>query len=141
MNITLFNSVYNPDTEHTEYKRTYLYNVDWQAGKKISEDEKGIISHDLITCFIPFSTDSSNNKSYKTPGEFIRLTLEETEKYFTIKKGDFIVKGIIDFELTDYKRGQCIKDLMKFYEVGTIISIDTNDFGSEYLQHWEVQAK
>lgn len=140
-NMTLFNSIYNPDTERTEYKRTYLYDVDWQAGKKISEDGKGIISYDLITCFIPFNTKTSDNKIYKTPGEFINLGTEEIDKYFTFKKGDYIVKGIVDFELTDSNRGNSISRLKNTYEVGTLISIETNDFGSEYLHHWELGAK
>ncbi|EDT26092.1 hypothetical protein [Clostridium perfringens] len=141
MHITLFNSVYNPDTERTEYKRTYLYDVDWQAGKKISEDGKGIISYDLITCFVPFNTQASENKIYKTPGEFINLGAEEVDKYFTFKKGDYIVKGVVDFELTDSNRGNSISKLKNTYEVGTLISIETNDFGSEYLHHWELGAK
>lgn len=141
MDITLFNSVYDPDRERTSYKRTYLYDVDWQSGKKISEDGKGILSYDLITCFIPFNTRTSDNKSYKTPGEFITLNAEEIDKFFTFKKGDYIVKGLINFELTDSNRGNSITKLKNFHEVGTLISIETNDFGSEYLHYWELSAK
>lgn len=141
MDITLFNSVYDPDTERTSYKRTYLYDVDWQSGKKISEDGKGILSYDLITCFIPFSIRTSDNKTYKTPGEFISLNAEEIDKFFTLKKGDYIAKGLINFELTDSNRGNSISKLKNFYEVGTLISVETNDFGSEYLHHWELSAK
>ena len=69
------------------------------------------------------------------------MNSEEVKNYFTFKKGDFIVKGLIDFPLSNYERGKKILDLEKLYEVGTIVSVITNDFGSKNLRHWEVGAK
>lgn len=140
-NVTLFNSVYNAETERTEYIKTYIYNVDWQGEQAYTIQDKGLISVYKITCFISFDCKVENNKSYKTPGEFIRLDPEEVKNYFTFKKGDFIVKGIVDFPLSNYERGKKISDLEKLYEVGTIVNIITNDFGSKNLRHWEVGAK
>lgn len=140
-NLTLFNSVYNAETERTEFVRTYIYNVDWQSGQVYTVQDKGLIAANKISCFIPFKCKVENNKTYKTPGEFIILKPEEIKNYFTLKKGDYIAKGIIDFPLSNYERGRKISDLENLYEVGTIISVDTNDFGSEILRHWEVGAK
>lgn len=140
-NITLFNSVYNEETERTEFIRTYLYNIRWQGEQAYTVQDKGLMIADKITCFIPFDCKVENNKSYKTPGEFSLLNSEEVKNYFTFKKGDFIVKGLIDFPLSNYERGKKILDLEKLYEVGTIVSVITNDFGSKNLRHWEVGAK
>lgn len=140
-NITLFNSVYNAETERTEFIRTCIYNVDWQSGQVYTAQEKGLIVANKISCFIPFECEVENNKTYKTPGEFIFLKPEEVKNYFTFKKGDYIAKGIVDFPLSNYERGKKISDLENLYEVGTIVSVDTNDFGSKNLRHWEVGAK
>lgn len=140
-NLTLFNIVYNAETERTEFTRTYLYDIRWQSEQAYTVQDKGLMVADKITCFISFDCKVENNKSYKTPGEFIRLNPEEVKNYFTFKKGDFIVKGIVDFELSNYESGKKISDLEKLYEVGTIVSVITNDFGSKNLRHWEVGAK
>ena len=139
-NMTLFNSIYNPETERTEYIRTYLYDIDWQGEQAVTVGDKGLLSDDKITCFIPF-TVNTKDKKYISPGEFKKLDIEVAKKFYTLKKGDFIVKDIVDFELSSYERGKQFKDLERLYTVGTIVSVITNDFGSEYLQHWEVGAK
>ncbi|CEP83979.1 DUF6751 family protein [Paraclostridium sordellii] len=139
-NMTLFNSIYNPETERTEYIRTYLYDIDWQGEQAVTVGDKGLLSADKITCFIPFIVNTKDKK-YISPGEFKKLDIEVAKKFYTLKKGDFIVKDIVDFELSSYERGKQFKDLERLYTVGTIVSVITNDFGSEYLQHWEVGAK
>lgn len=139
-NMTLFNSIYNPETERTEYIRTYLYDIDWQGEQAVTVGDKGLLSADKITCFIPF-TANTEDKKYISPGEFNKLDIKEANKFYTLKKGDFIVKDVVDFELSSYERGKQFKDLERLYTVGTIVSVIKNDFGSEYLQHWEVGAK
>lgn len=139
-NMTLFNSIYNPETERTEYIRTYLYDIEWQGEQAVTVGDKGLLSADKITCFIPF-TVNTKDKKYISPGEFNKLDIKEANKFYTLKKGDFIVKDVVDFELSSYERGKQFKDLERLYTVGTIVSVITNDFGSEYLQHWEVGAK
>lgn len=139
-NMTLFNSIYNPETERTEYIRTYLYDIDWQGEQAVTVGDKGLLSADKITCFIPF-TVNTKDKKYISPGEFKKLDIEVAKKFYTLKKGDFIVKDIVDFELSSHERGKQFKDLERLYTVGTIVSVIKNDFGSEYLQHWEVGAK
>lgn len=139
-NMTLFNSIYNPETDRTEYIRTYLYDIDWQGEQAVTVGDKGLLSADKITCFIPF-TVNTKDKKYISPGEFKKLDIEVAKKFYTLKKGDFIVKDIVDFELSSHERGKQFKDLERLYTVGTIVSVITNDFGSEYLQHWEVGAK
>ncbi|MEF9991334.1 MAG: DUF6751 family protein [Peptostreptococcaceae bacterium] len=139
--MTLFNSIYNPETERTEYVTTYLYDIDWQGEQAITVGDKGLLSADKITCFIPFTVKTEANKKYKSPGEFRQLTTKEATNFYTFKKGDFIVQDLIDFELSSYEKGNQFKDLERFYTVGTIVSVITNDFGSDYLRHWEVGAK
>lgn len=140
-NMTLFNSIYNKETERTEYVRTYLYDIDWQGEQAITFSDKGLLSADKITCFIPFTVNSEVYKEYISPGEFNKLDTNEAKNFYTFKKGDFIVEGLIDFELSSNEKGKQIKDLEKIATVGAIVSVIKNDFGSEYLRHWEVGAK
>lgn len=138
-NMTLFNSIYNKQTERTEYVRTYLYDIEWQGEQAVTVGDKGLLSADKISCFIPFTVNTE--KSYLSPGEFNKLDIEKAKDFYTFKKGDFIVEDVIDFELSSNEKGKQIKDLERIATVGTIVSVIKNDFGSEYLRHWEVGAK
>ena len=140
-NLTLFNSIYNAETERISYVKTYIYGVDWQGEQAITVGDKGLLSANKITCFITFLCEIEENKTYISPGEFSKLNSNELKKYYTFKKGDIIVKGITEFNLSSYEKGKKLNDLEQLYETGTIVSIIPNDFGSEYLRHWEVGAK
>lgn len=139
MDITLYNKIYDAQTERTAFLRTYIYNVQLEGSQAVTVSDKGLLSANKITCFVPIKYKS--NKVFKEPGEFSRIALNDKEKYFTFKNGDLIVKGLVDFELSPYERGKKIEDLSKLYEVGTIISVIKNDFGNINLQHWEIGAK
>lgn len=131
--LTLYNRIPGPDGDL--WQRTTITGVNWQDGKKVEIGDTGLISADLTTIFIPVQSTSG----YLKPNEFLRV--EEKDKHFTLQNGDLVVRGLVDFELTG-KRGQDEKTLRKQYDdVMTIVSVDTNDFGSPHMQHWEVAAR
>ncbi|WP_338631523.1 DUF6751 family protein [Clostridium baratii] len=141
MCVTLFNKVINPETDRAEYFRTYIYNADWQGELITNVNDKGFISADKITCFIPFSSSTEGGKKYVEPRVFNRMTVSERERVFTFNKNDIIVKGMIDFEITN-ENGHRVKDLFNDYiESGIIVSIIPHDYGSESMRHWEIGAK
>ena len=77
-------------------------------------------------------------KSYLKPKAYQSLEEVEKDKYFTLNDGDIVVKGIIDFELSEEK-GSNLKYLNENYDdVGIINTVVTYDCGSDYMKHWKV---
>lgn len=58
----------------------------------------------------------------------------------TPEKEDYIVRGTIDLEVTGTE-GHTLRDLQRQYDVKAVISVDTLDFGSKDMWHWEVALK
>lgn len=130
--ITIYNRYFDPETRLDKYQRTILYGVFWDAMKAVKRIQGGLESDDKVYIVIPFSADT--NRQYISPKEFERL--EDKSDYFTLQEGDRVVKGAIEFEITGK-----LSDLDKEYEAFTITSVDTKDFGSQHMRHWEVGAK
>ena len=131
-NITLFNRIFNPVTKSYSYKRTYLQNAHWQAGHKVTTNKGHNTSssqQEEIKVYIPFQ----QAYSYCPPKEMERI--DDKSLYYTFNPGDKIVRGHVDFELTETNQ----KLLMQTYDhLITIASIKIRDFGSLSLQHAEI---
>ena len=122
---TVFNR-YVDKTEHIEkYKRTVLRGVFWEDTKAVNVIKSGMSDADSAAIYIPF------RNGYKPPLEWEKNAPEG----FTLRPGDRVVKGEIAFSGT-------MAELSKqFDSVLTITSVDTCDFGSAAMRHWEVGAK
>lgn len=132
--ITLYNKIYGCDK--TGYKRTYLYGVMWQDVTGVQSEENGLAVGDHTDIYIPFMVTTA--KKYVLPKIFHAVS--GREKIFTLRPGDVVVKGIIDFELTGEK-GSDEKALLNSYDgVRVIKTVDTCDYGSGDMKHWEVTA-
>lgn len=130
--ITIYNRYFDKATRLDKYQRTILYGVFWDERKAVNRLQSGLEDADKVTIIIPFTVIT--DKKYVAPKEFEKL--QDKSNYFTLQEGDRVVKGAIDFEITGK-----ISDLDKEYEAFTITSVDTKDFGSLYMRHWEVGAK
>ena len=129
--ITIYNRYFDKATRLDKYQRTILYGVFWDERKAVNRLQSGLEDADKVTIIIPFTV--ATDKKYAPPKEFEKL--EDKTGYFTLQEGDRVVKGAIDFEITGK-----VSDLDKEYEAFTIISVDTKDFGSLHMRHWEVGA-
>ncbi|WP_269478284.1 DUF6751 family protein [Hominibacterium faecale] len=131
--LTLYNQIPGPDGP--TWQRTQIEDVFWEDGKKVDVGETELISADLTVILIPFESTTG----YLKPVEF--LWAEDRAGHFTLNNGDLVVRGLVDFELTGEK-GHNEKALRQQHDdVMTIVSVETNDFGSPNMQHWEVTAK
>ncbi len=130
--ITIYNRYFDKATRLDKYQRTVLYGVFWDEVKAVNRVQSGLEDADKVTIIIPFAV--TTDKKYAPPKEFEKL--EDKAGYFTLQEGDRVVKGAIDFEITGK-----VSDLDKEYEAFTITSVDTKDFGSLHMRHWEVGAK
>lgn len=139
--ITLYNSYYDNESGLSKYKRTYLYDVNFQASNIIKNDRvRGLIEDNSISIYIPFLVDSEDKK-YIKPKAYARLSEEEKQKYFTFNINDKVVRGIIDFEITG-ENDKNIAFLESYYDdVYNISTIVTNDCGDYGMQHWRVGVK
>lgn len=128
--VTVYNRYINASNEYA-YQRTYLDNVHWEGLNSRNKNTFGVESNDTVKISIGFNVLTES--AFKKPKIF--QALEDKTGYFTFDVDDKIVKGFIpssvDFE-----------DLESdFDDVITITSVDTADYGSSNMQHWEVYGK
>lgn len=132
-NATIYNSYYDSTTEEIKYKRTYLYGVNWQVTKALEIDNKGVITANVLSVFVPSSV-LAGGSVFIDAKEFERL--ENKNGYYTFKTNDIIVKGLINFDITG-ERGHTVKDLFNnFTEVFTIKPVADNR--KLNIGHWEI---
>lgn len=127
--VTIYNKYTDRATRTDAYNRTVIKNVFFDEKKATNRLQSGLNDADQALLLIPF--DYSSQAEYVPPIEF--RDLESKENYFTLQNGDRIVKGDISYEVTSK-----ISDLDKEYQTFTITSVDTKDFGSKKMRHWEV---
>lgn len=130
--ITIYNKYFDKETRLDKYQRTVLSGVFWNDKKGYNRLTSGIESADEVLVLVPFKVGS--NKQYISPKEFERL--EDKSNYFTLQEGDRVVQGEIDFEITGK-----LSDLDKQHEAFTVTSVDTKDFGSYHMRHWEISGR
>lgn len=126
--MTIYNKVFDKATRMDKYQRTTLYGVFWDESKAYNRLQSGLESADKVFIVVPFSTPAE--REYISPKEFEKL--DDTTDYFTIREEDRVVKGRIDLEIDKST------DLDREFEAFTITSVDTKDFGSFHMQHWEL---
>lgn len=130
--VTIYNKYFNPVTRLDDYQRTVVHGVHWDETEAINRVASGISDIDKVVVVIPFRADAS--REFLAPDVF--EAKENKRDYFTLKPSDRIVKGAKDFEITGK-----VSDLDRLYDAHIILSVDTKDFGSPRLHHWEVGAK
>lgn len=129
-------SVYNKYTDANKnvvFKKHLIEEVFWDDSKGINLDKgyAGITGYDNADDVNVFIPKTQNNMSeYKTPKKY-------NGDGWTLNNGDLIVKGDTDeASVTDKKT--LIK---KYDDVFTISLVDDKDFGSDFMQHFEIRGK
>jgi hypothetical protein len=149
-NITIYNKFIDSTTRSEKFQRTQIvdpsseYSVVW-SGMKASSilGSGGNIAANSTTVFIPFA----RGENYLEPKAW--QALETKTGYFTFQIGDFVVKGLIDDEITDaVTEGEVttpaftITDLKKKYDnVLSVSSVSPMDNGSFSMRHWQLGCK
>lgn len=121
-NMTIYNRVECDD--ETEWIATQLKGVFWDSTTASSVSANGFQSSDSLFLTIPFSVDSGGKK-FVSPDQYCG-------NGWTLRDGDIVVKGLVSKAITGRS------DLSGYMDVFTIRSVDTKDFGSPEMQHWEV---
>lgn len=128
--ITLYNIYRDREGEQEEFNRTVFF-VHLEEGK--GRQEKGTAEESTSTCslFIPFSVQNEVSKTYVEPEDYLRL--KDHSKVFTFRKGDIVVKGKIEEEISTEK-----EFILSHPQALRVQNCETHNFGSMAMRHWEV---
>lgn len=112
------------------WQRVEITSVHWEQRHAVRGD---LNSPDVALVFIPFARGAN----YLKP----RIWQASSKTgFWTLQIGDVIVKGLVSSSLVT--GAFTLSDLKAAYDdVLVIASVDTRDFGSGNLQHWEVTAR
>lgn len=125
-NITVYNAYFDQATRQDKLKRTQVGPVFIDYSKGANVVRSGLTNANSVIVYIPFTSKGN----YQEPKEFSTKPIDE--KSWTLKAGDIIVDGLVDFEGT-------IKQIREQFDyVYTITNVDKKDFGSFRMRHFEV---
>lgn len=111
------------------FQRVQIEDVQWEQ----RHAREGNQDNDFTSVYIPFARGTD----YLAPR--VWQVLPTKTGSWTLQIGDVIVKGLVSDNLTSTFT---LSDLKRTYDdVLVIASVDTRDYGSESLQHWEVTAR
>ena len=143
--VTIYNGSENPDTLKLEYNVTFLRGVFLDRRQAANIEKSGLRDADAATLFIPFTVEAVDAvtgapKQYIGPKAYRQL--EDVSGYWTLEGGgmssgedSFFIKG----EVLNYNGYAKMREL--YDDVFDITTIDTRDFGSPDMQHWQVGAR
>lgn len=131
-NITIFHAL--KSNKQTKYIATPLFNVSCRGSNQNVYNDKNVTAEESFVVRIPYPTKTY--REYIDKNTYKSLADCEKEKYFTIAKGDYIVQGLVDDEIT------APSELVKKYdEVLKVVSVTVNILLSAYTAHIKVIAK
>lgn len=140
--VTLYNATENPDSLMVEANITILEGVFLDAAKGSNVIRSGLESADAATLFIPMSIEAVNGvtgqkQAFLPSKEYDRL--DDKSGNWTLRSGGassavecFFVKGVVVEQASFQSINQ------RYDDVYRVTSVDTLDYGSPDLQHWEV---
>lgn len=115
---------------------TILRGVLMDASKAVNVRESGLVGADSVNLYIPFTVEAvdaltGKRRSYVDPKAYDAA--EDTSGLWTLgTERHFFAKG----EITEALDFQTIN--RKYESVHLITKVDTKDFGSPSMRHWEV---
>lgn len=108
--LTIFNRYEDPQTQIiTWFKNTVDYCFWKYTGDKVTIGETVLETNNII-CRIP------QNSKFKEKYEWIALPNDEMGNYFTLGKGDIIIRGSITDTIDEYTAGKRSTDLIAKYK-------------------------
>ena len=141
--VTVYNKMEN-DMGVATYNITLLRGVFLDISKAANVMKSGLTSADSVMLYIPMSIKAINAETgeeqrFASPKEYERLSEDERGKYWTLRIGGssssmdcFFVKG----EVTEKSSFSALKNT--YDDVYDVSTVDTKDFGSKSMWHWEV---
>lgn len=108
--ITIFNKFEDPQTHVVQWFKTIVRGVFWkEVGNKVTINDTVLETNNII-CRIP------KNAKYLDRYQWINLPNDEMPNYFTLGKGDIIIKGAVDEVINEYSAGHRSNDVIAKYK-------------------------
>lgn len=108
--VTIFNKFVDPITKVVVWYKTVVNGVFWKyVGDKVKIGNTVLETNNII-CRI--RKDDRFLDKYK----WINISNDEMKNYFTLSKGDIIVKGAVDDTIDEYTAGKRSNDLITKYK-------------------------
>lgn len=124
-NITIYNR--KKINRSDVWLRTNLIGVNLHGEAELIVGDKDLTAADKYIIRIPNSVEC--DKTFVDNRTFKALSVEETDNCYTVQKGDVIVKGLIEDEITSPSQ------LQEKYDLLTVLSVTDNRRGSSYTSH------
>ena len=136
--VTIFNKFTDPHTQIVRWYKTVVDGAFWKyVGDKITIG-KTVLETNNIICRI--RKDDRFLEQY----QWLQTPNDQMENYFTLGKGDIIVKGEVDDTIDEYQSGHRSNDIIaKYKDLQGCMSIDevaVNVGAGRALQHYLVKG-
>lgn len=128
--ITVFNERFDDTYGYDTYIPTVIKGVSWYDHVESVVTNDGLKAANKITIRIPVDADFGG-RAYVDP---VGYTAADTGVFFTLKQGDFIVKGEEHASLTPAQA------LEKYGTIATILGV-TDNRRAPNAKHWRVVGK
>ena len=117
--VTIFNKFKDPHTKVVRWYKTVVEGVFWKyVGDKVTIG-KTVLETNNIICRI------RKDEKFLEKYQWVQMPNDEMENYFTLGKGDIIVKGEVDDVIDEYETGKRSTDLIaKYKELQGCMSIE-----------------
>lgn len=128
-NITVFCS--KKDGRETIWTTHQITDVNWHGSDQLLVGDKEVKKSDNYIIRIPNAalTDYVDKTTYKA------LQLDEIQNCYTLKKGDYVVKGLVDGDVNSSA------DILKLNDVYQIIEVVENLTASNFSKHIKLVIK
>lgn len=132
--VTVYNLTEDQVTFQKEYNITVLRGVLLDTVQAANINKSGLQNADSVMLYIPFAVDTGA-KTFLPEKEYERS--QEKQSHWTLRPGrDFFVKGEVVEAGKNYEQINSMYD-----DVYRVSTLDTKDFGSPDMQHWECGGK
>lgn len=117
--VTIFNKFKDPHTKVVRWYKTVVEGVFWKyVGDKVTIG-KTVLETNNIICRI------RKDEKFLEKYQWIQMPNDEMENYYTLARGDIIVKGEVDDVIDEYETGKRSTDLIaKYKELQGCMSIE-----------------
>lgn len=136
--ITIFNKYEDPHTHVIKWYKTTVEKVFWkEVGNKVTINDTVLETNNII-CRIP------KNDAFLEKFMWLQLPNDQMENYFTLGKGDIIIKGAVSDVINEYSAGNRSNDIIaKYKELQGCMSIEkvaNNTGAGRTEEHYLVQG-
>ena len=129
--VTIFNLRIGADRREKFYA-TRILGVSWYRteGQSVSDNNRKAATKCVVR--IPFNAITEGGKQYISEEEYKKLSDEEAERYWTIQKNAYIMRGTYEGEIPDNPL-KSIENLVTITEFA-----DNTIRGTNRTKHWRI---